>query len=245
MLKEHKKSTPKKISAAQSKLLLKYYPLVEKITKSIKSKLPAYADYDELYSSGVKGLIDAVLKLDSSKKGAFNGYISMRIRGAILDSLRRIDYMPRSARNEAKHIDSIRSALEQKLGRKASDDEVRTKLGVSTKQFDRILRRTQFLSFISLNNTFANESKDTPTFAESIADEKASNAFDEIDKRENDEALSKRIDSLPERQRKVINDYYFSEKKLCEIAKDYGVSEARICQIHGKAIDTLRQKFVN
>jgi len=233
------------LTRKQQALFVKYYPMVRKIVNSMRSKLPAHADLDELHSSGVSGLADAVRKLDPTREESFDGYVSTRVRGAIIDELRDLDYMSRSARSDAKHIEKLRETLEQRLGRAPTESELRLEMGVSQKQFDKIMRRTQSCSFVSLNDSAETSENSAPAFSESIADENATTAVEEIESREISASVRENIAALPEKQRKVIEGYYFQEKKLGQIAKDFGLTEARICQIHSQALSALRPKFVN
>lgn len=239
-----KENQQKPLNKFQNKLILENYPIVEKTLNSIRSRLPSHADLGELHSAGVGGLIDAALKLDPAKREKFSAYASMRIRGAIMDELRRLDYMPRSARQDAKLINKTREALENTLGRPATDEEVRLEMGLSRRQFAKMERRTQNLSFISLNDdsTKDGEARD---LSEIIPDENAATAIEKIEKQEMAQLLRSKILNLPEKQRKIIESYYFEEKKLAQIAQDFDVSEARICQIHAQALNTLRAKFRN
>ncbi len=234
----------KVLNRKQRALFVKYYPLVGKIANTMKTKLPAYADIDELHSAGVQGLADAILKLDPSRESKFGGYVSTRIRGAMIDELRNLDYMSRSARNDAKNVEKIRSEMEQSLGRQPLDEEVRDRMGISQKQFDKIMRRTQKYSFLSLNESPVGSS-DSANFSESIPDENSPTAVEQIESRELVGELKDSISKLPEKQRRVIERYYFDEKKLGEIAKEFGLTEARICQIHFQALSSLRPKFKN
>ena len=115
-LKENQKG--KALTARQRALFVKYYPVIRKIVNSMKTKLPSYADLDELHSAGVGGLADAVRKLDPAREESFGGYISTRVRGAIIDELRSLDYMSRSARSDAKQIEKLREELEQRLAQR-------------------------------------------------------------------------------------------------------------------------------
>ena len=237
-LKENQKE--KALTARQRDLFVKYYPVIRKIVNSMKTKLPSYADLDELHSAGVGGLADAVRKLDPASEERFGGDISTRVRGAIIDELRSLDYMSRSARSDAKQLEKLREELEQQLGRAPKDSELREKMGVSERQFEKMMRRTQSCSFISLNDSPESGDVNTPSFSESIADETAETAVETVEKKEFAENVRKNIAQLPEKQRRVIENYYFKDKKLGEIAKEFGLTEARICQIHAQALNSLR-----
>ncbi len=233
------------LNRKQKALFVKYYPVVKKVVNSMRAKLPQYADLDELHSAGVTGLADAVRRLDPARKESFDGYVATRVRGAIIDELRDLDYMSRSARNDAKNMNKVREELEQRLHRTATEDEIRGEMGVSQKQFDKIMRRTQTYSFISLNDNSDRSDSSAPSFAESIADETASTAVEDIEKREMAQSVRDNIAKLPERQRRVLEGYYFEDKKLGEIAREFGLTEARICQIHSQALNSLKPKLVN
>lgn len=232
------------LNRSQQKLVIEHYPLVQKVVNSIRGRLPSHADLDELHSAGVGGLVDASLKLKPEKAGSFGAYASMRIRGAIMDELRKLDYMPRSARQDAKRITKTRDALESDLGREASDDEVRGALDLSRKQFTKVLRRTQNIAFVSLNDDSSKDGE-VRDLSEIIPDEGAATAVEKIEKEEMSKLLRERLLNLPEKQRRIVESYYFESKKLAEIAGEFGVSEARICQIHAQALKTLRAKFRN
>lgn len=243
---EKETTTPRELNAKQKSLFVKYYPLVDKVVNSMRTKLPSHADIDELHSAGVAGLADAIQRLDPDREERFCGYVTMRIRGAIIDELRELDYMSRSARSDAKHLEKIRSSLEQKRGREVGDEEVRVEMGVSRKQFDKILRRTQSCSFVSLNDNAGDDSDSSvPSFSESIADDNAQPAYADIERRETIMEIQRNVANLPEKQRRVLEGYYFRHKKLGEIAKEFGLTEARICQIHSQALHNLRPKFEN
>ncbi len=236
----------KVLNRRQQALFIKYYPIVKKVVNSMRTKLPAYADLDELHSAGVSGLADAISRLDPSREKTFAGYVSTRIRGAIIDELRSLDYMSRSARSDAKNIDRTREAMEQKLGRTPTDEELRKEMKIDKKRFDKIMLRTQTCSFISLNDTSdSSESPNSPAIADSIADENTRTAVENAERREMAESVRKNISSLPEKQRRVLEGYYFQEKKLGEIAREFGLTEARICQIHSQALNSLRPKLIN
>ena len=239
-------SKQRELTQIQRELFVKYYPVVTKVVNSMRAKLPSHADIDELHSAGVSGLADAVSRLNPKMEKSYDGYIATRVRGAIIDELRSLDYMSRSARSDAKNLERMRDSLEQKLGRAPKDSELRKAMGITQKQFDKVRRRTQSCSFISINDTPSstdNDSASPASFAESIADENIKTAVEEVEKRELAESVRRNLALLPERQRKILEGYYFQEKKLAEIAKEFGLTEARICQIHSQALSSLRPHF--
>lgn len=238
------KGSDKTLNLSQQELVIKHYPLVQKIVNSIKSHLPAHADLDELHPAGVGGLVDASMRLNPDRRETFGAYAAMRIRGAIMDELRKLDYMPRSARQDAKRLNRAREDLEGKLGRTATENEVRKSLALSPKQYTRVLRRTQNIAFVSINDD-ASSDGETRNLCEIIPDESASSAVENIEKQELYTLLKQRILNISEKQRRIIECYYFKGQKLAEIAKSFGVSEARVCQIHAQALKILKAKFRN
>jgi RNA polymerase sigma factor for flagellar operon FliA len=245
-IKKSNTKSPSEFNEAQKKLFVETRHLVDKIVNKLRAKLPAHADIDELHSAGMMGLADAVKRFDPTRADRFYSYASTRIRGAIIDELRDIDYMSRSARSDAKNLEKLRSSLEQEYGRDINDEEVRAEMGVSRKQFDKILRRTQSYAFISLNDN-PNDDSDAsiPSFSESIADENAKPAYADIERLETILEIRRNVAKLPEKQRKVLEAHFFQHKKLGEIAKEFGLTEARISQIQSQALNTLRPMFNN
>lgn len=239
------KKRAKPLTKYQSEIFVKYYPLVRKVVNSMRCKLPVYADIDELHSVGVAGLADAVRRIDAARRDTFESYMATRIRGSIIDELRSLDYMSRSARQDAKNIEKVRADLEQTLRRPPADYEMRRALGVSQKQYEKIMRRTQSLSFVSLNNSPSKSEPHAPAFAESVPDKSAHTPLAKLVSNEIRRDIRLSVDALPDKQRRVIDSYYFQEKKLGDIAKEFGLTEARICQIHSQALKNLRPKLAN
>ena len=241
--KKIKAETP--LSERQQEIFIKYYPVVRKVVNSMRSKLPSYADLDELHSAGVAGLADAIKRLDLSREDTFDSYIATRIRGSVIDELRSLDYMSRSARNDAKNIEKLRNRLEQKLSRTPLESEMRKAMGVSERQYNKIMRRTQSLSFISLNERTDSDDTSAPSVVESVADTHSPSPLKQIETTEMYKEIRENIANLPEKQRRVLDSYYFKDMELSDIAKEFGLTEARICQIHSQALRNLRPKLSN
>lgn len=236
-------SDSRELTKFQQEIFVKYFPVVAKVVNSMRGRLPSYADIDELHSAGVAGLAAAVKRIDPVRKDTFDGYLATRVRGAIIDELRSLDYMSRSARNDAKNIEKLVLKLEQKLFRPPTPEEVRGALGVSQKQFDKIMRRTQTMTFVSVNTSTDSADSSAPSIIESIADETASTPRADLERKEMAREIRKILCTLPEKQRIVLDSYYFKGKKLGEIAKEFHLTEARICQIHSQALASLRAIF--
>jgi RNA polymerase sigma factor for flagellar operon FliA len=226
-------------------LLQLYLPIVKSIVARIKINLPPHIEEEDLYSVGLAGLISALKKYDPSQKKSFGSYAAMRIRGAILDELRRMDWMPRNARTNFKRLRKTVEELEQRLGRPASEEEVRSELDLTPQQYEELLDEVRPISFLPLDhNPGGDEGEDTSLY-DVIADENVTTVTDKMEKDEMIRMVAERINQLPEVPRKVLAMYYYEDMRLAEIAAVFGLTESRICQIHSQAILSLRTYLTN
>ena len=221
-------------------LVEKYLPLVKSIVSRMNTHFPSKIDVEDLYSIGVKGLIMAISKYDTSKKKFFGSYAILRIRGAILDELRRIDCMPRSNRSKAKDLRRRINDLEAKLRRPATEDEIREDLGMNEKEYARLMTQVQPITHVPLDHTQNPEDAQGPTIADAISDPTEMNSRETAENREMFEILRSRIKDLPDVPQKVLVMYYYEEMNFAEIGEVMGLTESRICQIHAQAISGLR-----
>jgi len=224
----------------EKELIERYLPLVRNVVDRIKLNLPAHVDADDLYSVGVTGLMAAVRKYDPEQNTTFAGYAAMRIRGAILDELRRLDWCPRRARAKAKKIKEAINEVEQKLGRAASEDEVRTQLGLSAKDYAKWMEEAKPVCFVAIDQTSEGESGDGASLHEMIADNAQVPVRERIEQEELMQLVARRIETLPEIPRKILAMYYHENMRLAEIAAVFGLTESRICQIHSQTVLGLR-----
>lgn len=222
-------------------LLTKHYPLVRSVVNSMRSHLPACADLDELHSVGVTGLVAAVRKYNAEQAKTFEGYAALRIRGAILDELRRMDWMPRTARSQAKHIKEATEKLEQTHGRAPTEDELRKEMGLNQHDFRRMQTKVSPIRFMSLDDTASTQDGEGKQLHESIADETTEPFTQTFERKELMEVLVEKIKELPEQKKRVLGMYYFEGMRLAEIASVFNVTEARICQIHTQALAVLKK----
>ena len=236
-------SSTRTLNRTESKLLVEYLPLVDGVVQGFRNRLAKHADFEELHSVGVTGLIGAVQKYDPEQQAAFKGYAILKIRGAILDELRRLDVMSRSSRKKAKSLKQVVETLEQDLGRAPTDLEIRENLGLDKKQFEKLRRQTQSTSFISLQHRSEQEDGEGLAVEERIADENQKLGFEPLENLEMQERLAEAMETLPDREQKVLAFYYLENLKLAEIAEIFEVSEARICQIHTKALAKLKRRL--
>jgi len=224
-------------------LVERFLPLVHKIVGKLCKRLPTHVEYDDLHSIGTVGLIHAVRKYSCRDDKTFEAYASMRIRGSIIDELRKMDTLPRSARAKAREVETVVAKLELELGRVPNDSELQRSLGLSGTEFRRLMNRVRPTYFVSLDGPQVEIAADgVADLHEIIADESQQPTSEKLQNAELVGILSDRISGLPDRQKKVLAMYYYEEMRLAQIADVFGVTEARICQIHGQAIRTLREQ---
>ena len=224
----------------QKDLIERYLPLVRNVVDRIKLNLPTHIDADDLYSVGVTGLIAAVRKYNPEQGSTFPGYATMRIRGAILDELRRMDWCPRRARARARKMKEAINVLEQRLGRVATEGEIQEDLGLTGKEFAKWLEDARPTTFIAIDQRTATEDSEGPSLHDLLPDHNDVTGRDRLEKEEMLQLMAQRIKELPDIPRKILAMYYFENMRLAEIAAVFGLTESRICQIHSQTILGLR-----
>ena len=228
----------------REELILKYFPLIKYIAGKLAMRLPPNVSQDDLISSGVIGLMDAVEKFDSSKKIRFKTYAEFRIRGAMLDELRSLDWVPRSIRKKITELEKTYEYLEKDLNRPPKDKEVAGALGISLEKFYKLLDKTKNVTFLDVETIRRrmsdNNEKD---LFDLIADDSDIDPFDLLNKNEIKEILIKAITALPEKEKIVISLYYYEDLTMREIGEIMGYTESRISQMHTKAMLRLRVRL--
>ncbi len=221
-------------------LIVEYAHLVKYVASRMSLMVGQYVDFDDLVGYGVFGLIDAVDKFDYDKGFKFETYAQLRIKGAIIDSIRKLDWVPRSIRQISKDVEKAYTTLESRLGREPNDKELAIELGVSDDEAKELIKKASVSSLISLDEySEANNGK------VNIKDDanKGFSPENELSKKEMKTMLIEALETLTEKEKIVINLYYFDELTLKEISKVLEVSESRISQIHSKAIVKLNTKL--
>lgn len=224
----------------EKELIERYLPLVRNVVDRIKLTLPTHIEAEDLYSVGVTGLLAAVRRYDPDQGSTFASYAATRIRGAILDELRRMDWCPRRARARARKLKEAINALEQKLGHAASEEEICTALGLSRKDYAKWLDESRPVTFIAIDQTTEGEESEGASLHEMLRDESDTTGRERMEKRELLQLMSQRIAELPDIPKKILAMYYFENMRLAEIAAVFGLTESRICQIHSQTILSLR-----
>ena len=224
----------------ENDLIERYLPLVRSVVDRIKLNLPSHIDADDLYSVGVTGLIAAVRRYDPDQGNTFASYAATRIRGAILDELRRMDWCPRRTRARARKVKESINTLEQRLGRAATEPEICAELGLSPKDYAKWLDESRPVTFIAIDQATDGEDSAGASLHEMLSDDTDETGRDKMEKQELLQLLSQRIAELPDIPRKILAMYYFEKLRLAEIAQVFGLTESRICQIHSQTILGLR-----
>ncbi len=231
---------------AREQLILNYSPLVKYVAGRLSINLPNTVETSDLISYGIFGLIDAIEKYEPDRGIKFETYAIARIKGAILDELRAMDWVPRSVRARAREIERAYIKLENELRRVPTDAEVAQEIGVSDKELADIFTKLSYTSVISFDELWTSGSeKDegkTSVLA-SIADENAENPVESFEREEVKAILADAIEKLPERERLVIALYYYEGLTLKEIGQVLTVTESRVSQLHTKAVLRLRARL--
>ncbi|MBS1846724.1 MAG: RNA polymerase sigma factor WhiG [Actinobacteria bacterium] len=228
----------------RDQLLLQYSPLVKYVAGRVAAGLPNNIDRSDLVSSGMFGLVDAIEKFDPSRGFRFETYAISRIRGAIMDELRALDWVPRSVRNKARRIEDAIAELEARNHRPPTDVELAEHMSISVDQLQTTLSQISMTGVAALDDllSISGGSGDAVTLGDTIAD-RSDGPSDVFESAEMSDRLRTAIAALPERERLVLGLYYFEGLTLAQIGEVLGVTESRVCQIHTKSVLQLRTRL--
>jgi RNA polymerase sigma factor for flagellar operon FliA len=224
-------------------LLKRFAPLVRHVVERVAATLPRNVDHEDLYSAGVLGLLDAHAKFDTGKGVKFETYAVWRIKGAVLDQLRALDWASRSMRRKARNLDGVTRKLDQKLGRAASEEEVARELKMSREDFYRLLDHVRGAVLVSLDETRTSDGEEQGSLADHLADPNALDLEARLEDDQQRQTLLHTIDMLPEQERLVVALYYYEHLTLKEIGRTLGISESRVSQVHTRAMSRLRLRL--
>jgi len=230
---------------ARENLILNYSPLVKYVAGRLSSNLPQTVDTSDLISYGVFGLIDAIEKFEPERAIKFETYAIARIKGAIIDELRAMDWVPRSVRARAREIEAAYITLENKLRRVPSDAEVAAQMGIAPRELQDIFAKLSYTSVMSFEELWsgAGDREEGQNAIGTIADETAEDPVQVFESVEVKDILANAIERLPEREKVVIALYYYEGLTLKEIGAVLGVTESRVSQLHTKAVLRLRARL--
>jgi RNA polymerase sigma factor FliA len=231
----------------RERLILHYSPLVKYVAGRVGVGLPPNIEQADLVSYGIFGLIDAIEKFDISRAIKFETYAISRIKGAIIDELRAIDWIPRSVRYKAREVEKAYAALEGRLHRTPTETEVAGELGISIDDLHTIFSQVSFVNVIALDELLnvGGERGDKMSLVDTLEDTKAEDPVAAFETEETKFLLARAINTLPEREKIVVTLYYYEGLTLAEIGQVLGVTESRICQMHTKAVLQLRGKLAD
>jgi RNA polymerase sigma factor for flagellar operon FliA len=231
--------------AARERLILHYSPLVRRVASRVGIGLPSNVEIGDCTSYGMFGLIDAIEKYDPGRGVRFEPYAMSRIRGAILDELRALDWIPRSVRQKARTVERGYQALEARLHRSPTEAELAAELEVSVEDLQQTFSQISVVNVLALDELLA-VAEDQPgamSLGDTLADLDADDPVAIFESQETRALLLRAIAELTERERRVIHLYYVEGLTLAEVVEHVGVSESRVCQIHSKAMLALRTKL--
>ncbi len=228
----------------REKIILEYAPLVKVVAGRLSMYLGYNVEYEDLVSYGIFGLIDAIDKFDFLKDVKFETYASLRIRGSILDQIRKMDWIPRTIRQKQKKIDAVIRDIETRYGRSATDEEISAGLGITGEEYLDWQSQMKITNVVSLNE-FLEQGSEVPNESAQNKSSQFDSPEEVLEREEIKKMLIESLDLLTEKERKVIVFYYYEDLTLKEISNILGVSESRISQLHTRALQKMRGKMGN
>jgi RNA polymerase sigma factor FliA len=232
-------------SALRDRLILTYAPLVKFVAGRLGASLPSHVDEQDLVSYGLLGLISAIERFDPDREIKFETYAISRVKGAIIDELRSLDWVPRSVRTRAREIERAIAELERQLMRAPTDEEIATKVGITGPELEASLSEISRTSIAALDELWSPSSSggDQIALIDTIEDTTGPDPESSLEQTEMKEALGEAIARLPEREKLVVTLYYYEELTLREIGEVLGVTESRVSQLHTKAVLRLKARL--
>jgi RNA polymerase sigma factor FliA len=228
---------------ARERLILQYSPLVKYVAGRVSVGLPATIEHADLTSYGMFGLIDAIEKFDITRGLKFETYAISRIKGAIIDELRSIDWIPRSVRSKARDVEKALTTLESKLRRTPTETELAEEMGIGINELRTTLAQVSLTSIVALDESFGGGEDDRQALVDTLQDPKAPDPEASYEDIELKSLLAESVNRMTEREKVVIVLYYFEGMTLAQIGEVLGVTESRVCQMHTKAVLGLRAKL--
>lgn len=232
--------------SAKQDLIKGYLPLVTTIAGRVSMKCSSMVDYGDLVGWGVIGLIESIDRFDPDKGVKFQTFARSRIRGAMMDGLREMDWVTRSTRKKAKQVQHAYNVLENELGRAATDEEVACRLGISLSEFHRILTEISQGAVLSLDEMIqVSQEGETVALLDAVPDRESPDPYLEYEAKEMTIRLARAIDGLPQREKLVITLHYYHDIMIKEIADLLGVTDGRVSQLHTQATLRLRARLLS
>ena len=230
-------------SEERERLIIEYAPLVKVIAGRLALKLPRHISQEDLVSSGIMGLLDAINKFDASKGVKLKSYAEFRIRGAMIDELRAMDWVPRAVRKSARMVEKAYMDVENREMRPASDEEVARELGMKMEEFHKLLEYVKGVSIINEYEFALRSHRANVIDPGYVGPNVSETPLESLDKTEIRDVIAKGLDRLPQNERKIMSLYYYEELTMKEIGQIMGFTESRVSQLHTKAVMRLRGKL--
>ena len=232
-------------SSLRDRLILHYAPLVKYVAGRVGSGLPAHVEQADLVSYGTFGLIDAITRFEPSREIKFESYAMARIRGAIIDELRSTYWIPRSVRTKARQFERTVAALENKLQRSPTEEEIADEMDMDVEEIRKFLGQLSLVNVVALDELLVDDDGSAPRLVDTLKDTSALDPQAMAEHGEARQLLARAVEQLPDREKVVVSLYYFEGLTLSEIGRVLGVTESRICQLHTKAVLHLRTKLAD
>jgi len=226
----------------QERLIAEFAPKIRIMANRLASRLPPHLDVDDIINVGVIGLMDAMTKYDPERETLFKTYAEFRIRGAMLDEVRAMDWVPRSVREKASKLRGTYQALEQKLGRPATEEEVARVLGMELSALHKMLQQVSHTAVLSLDDLGVDAEREV-NILECIAHDGVNDPLSDLIQQDTWDLLGEAIEELPEKERMVISLYYYEELTMREIGGVLGITESRVSQLHSQAVLRIKGKI--
>ena len=229
----------------REQLILHYSPLVKYVAGRVSVGLSGMVEQADFVSYGIFGLIDAIERFDPTRSIKFETYAINRIRGAIIDELRALDWIPRSLRQKAREIEQASVRLEHRLGQTPNERQIAQEMGIGLAELHQVFSRLSLVNVLALDEvlTLSTGDGDRLSLMETLEDLSADDPVEVVENRETRHLLARAVNTLPDREKTVVTLYYFEGMTLAEIGQVLGVTESRVCQIHAKAVLTLRTRL--
>jgi len=236
--------TSRRDGRSREQLMLHYLSLVKQVAGRLKLGLPGSVEFNDLVGAGLMGLINSIDNFNPRQGFKFETYAVPRIRGAILDGLRDVDWLPRSYRQKSRRLDKVMAKLIGELGRVPHDHEVARELGLDEDEYQKFMDQVGAASMVSLDVSITTgEDGETGTLHEVISDKSRPDPLSQLEETDARDVTIKLIGELSEQERAVVALYYYEELTFREIGGLLGISESRVCQIHTRVISVLRARL--